>query len=126
MFTPTAAFPSFSVPDLDKAQAFYRDTLGLSAEIDKMGLRLALPGGVVVVAYAKPDHQPASFTILNFQVDDLKAAMADLTAKGMTFEQYAGMTDEDGVARGIANHQGPDIAWFKDPFGNILSVLQEA
>jgi hypothetical protein len=83
--------------------------------------------GPGILAYPKGDaHVPASYTMLNFRVDDIEKAVADLAAKGVVFEHYKGMTDEKGIARGIAHEQGPDIAWFKDPAGNIISVLQDA
>jgi len=122
-----AAFSGVSVDDMDKAKAFYEETLGLKLVDDKMGYRFALPGGSgELYVYPKDDHQPASYTHLNFVVDDIDAAVADLAAKGIKFEQYEGMTDEKGIARGISRNMGPDIAWFKDPAGNILAVLKEA
>lgn len=127
MFTPRASFNSFSVDDLAKAKAFYTETLGLKVDEEKgMGLNLHLPGGGSAFVYPKDDHQPATFTILNFVVDDVDEAMAELANRGVTFEQYEGLpTDDKGVLRGIAANQGPDIAWFEDPAGNILSVLAE-
>ena len=125
MFKDTIAFTGFSVDDLAKAKDFYTNTLGLTLEDETMGLRFQLGGGGKVFVYPKDDHKPATYTMLNFVVDDIDKAVEDLKAKGVAFEQYEGMTDEKGIARGIKNHQGPDIAWFKDPAGNILSVLQE-
>jgi catechol 2,3-dioxygenase-like lactoylglutathione lyase family enzyme len=123
----TATFSGFSVKDLDAAQAFYGDTLGLSVERDQMGLHLKLKDQEVFV-YQKDDHEPASFTIFNFVVADIDAAVADMAAKGVSFEQYdfgnGAKTDEKGIMRGLAANMGPDIAWFKDPSGNTLSVLQ--
>lgn len=89
-------------------------------------LELTLASGAVVLAYPKVDHQPASFTILNFPVDSIEQAVSELEAKGVTFVQYGGLTDTRGIARGLAAQRGPDIAWFKDPAGNILSILQQA
>ena len=89
-------------------------------------LHLRLAGDRDILVYPKPDHTPATYTILNFPVDNIDQAVDELTTKGVAFERYDNLTDERGIARGIANNQGPDIAWFKDPAGNILSVLQEA
>lgn len=125
MFKPQSAFSGFSVDDQTKAKAFYTETLGLKLADETMGLRFDLPGSGTVFCYPKDDHQPATFTILNFQVDNIDEAVEALKAKSVTFEKYEGMTDDKDIARGIANHRGPDIAWFKDPAGNILAVLQE-
>jgi len=126
MFTPTATFSSFSGPDLSALQKFYGETLGLSVEMDPgMGLHLHLPGSNEVFIYEKQDHQAAAFTVLNFVVDDIDAAVDALVTSGITFARYDGMQqDEKGIARGIASDMGPDIAWFTDPAGNILAVLQ--
>src|SRR5438046_1873655 len=116
MFKPTRAFCSFSVPDLEAAKEFYGDTLGLDvSELDK-GMGLELFGGNVFI-YPKPNHEPATFTILNFPVDDIDDAVDDLKSRGIKFEQYKGdiKTDENGIARGSVSGFGPDIAWFKDP-----------
>jgi catechol 2,3-dioxygenase-like lactoylglutathione lyase family enzyme len=128
MFTAKSAFSGFSVNDLAKAKTFYAGTLGLKVEENEMGLRLHLPGGAMVYVYPKGDHQPATFTILNFQVDDIDAAVTELAGKGVRFEHYDNglKTDSKGIARGLAQKQGPDIAWFKDPAGNFLSVLQDS
>jgi len=116
-------FPSFSVPDVDAARRFYGDTLGLEVKDAVMGnLEIVLPGGAHVTAYPKPNHQPATFTILNLIVPDVDSAVDELAAAGIDMEHYdmPGLkTDE----RGIASGRGPDIAWFKDPFGNVLSVI---
>jgi catechol 2,3-dioxygenase-like lactoylglutathione lyase family enzyme len=122
-----AAFSGFSVDDLAQARSFYGDTLGLRVDNDGVGVRVHLPGGGSVFAYPKPDHQPATFTILNFQVDDIDAAVADLSSRGVRFEQSASgpSTDEKGIMRGKAQKMGPDIAWFRDPAGNFLSVLED-
>jgi len=123
----THAFSGFSVDDVDAAKEFYGGTLGLQAEVEGMGiLTIRLPGGASVIAYPKGEgHQPATFTILNLGVDDIDAAVAELEGKGVTFERYEGLTDDSGVQRGKASGRGPDIAWFKDPAGNILSVLSD-
>lgn len=119
-------FSSFSVDDLNKAQQFYSEIAGLKTERNDMGLRLKMPGGGTVFIYQKQDHQPASFTIINFVVNDIDEAIEQLKSRGVEFEFYEGLTDEKKVHRGIALNRGPDIAWFKDPAGNILSVLQDA
>ena len=126
MFTNTRAYGGFSVADIEAARAFYGETLGLRVSDSPMGmLLLEIAGGNGTIVYPKDDHVPATFTILNFPVDDVDAAVDELVAKGVVFESYEGMTDEKGIARGLAAGRGPDIAWFKDPAGNILSVLHE-
>jgi catechol 2,3-dioxygenase-like lactoylglutathione lyase family enzyme len=124
------AFSGFAVDDLEKARAFYADTLGVNVEVlDEENHLMALhhPEGRDTLVYGKPDHSPANYTILNFAVDDIDAAVDGLAARGVQFERYDGMPqDEKGVMRGRAANRGPDIAWFTDPAGNILSVLQEA
>lgn len=121
-----SAFAGFSVDDLVKAQAFYVQTLALQAENTGMGLKLMLPGGSTVFIYSKKDHQPATYTVLNFVVADIDEAVDELGAQGVKFERYNGFSqDEKGIARGLSINRGPDIAWFKDPAGNILSVLQD-
>lgn len=125
MFKETKAFSGFSVNDLEAAKAFYGQTLGLEVEDIPAGLMLRIVGGNGTLIYPKADHTPATYTTLNFPVDNIDQAVDVLTSKGVTFERYGNLTDERGIARGIASHQGPDIAWFKDPAGNILSVLQE-
>lgn len=122
MFKDTPAFSGFSVNDQAAAQKFYGETLGLTFEDNGMGLFVRLNGSRLFI-YQKDDHVPATFTVLNFEVEDIDKAVTDLKAKGVTFEHYEGMTDDDGIARGIAAKMGPDIAWFKDPAGNILAVL---
>jgi catechol 2,3-dioxygenase-like lactoylglutathione lyase family enzyme len=124
MFKNTKAFNGFSVDDLDAAKGFYSQTLGLDVEESPPGLRLKIAGSNGIVVYAKPNHEPATYTMLNFPVDDIDHAVDQLTAKGVKFERYDN-TDAKGIARGRAANQGPDIAWFKDPAGNILSVLQQ-
>lgn len=125
MLQNSYAFSGFSVSDLGAAQKFYGDTLGLNIESQPgMGFRLKFPSGHSVFVYEKPGHVPAEFTILNFPVEDIDAAVQELNSKGIVFERYEGMhQDEKGIARGKAAGMGPDIAWFKDPAGNILSVL---
>ncbi|HUB93920.1 MAG TPA: VOC family protein [Verrucomicrobiae bacterium] len=128
MFKAQAVFSGFSVNDLQKAKQFYTQTLGLTPADETMGLELTLPSGGTVFIYEKEDHQPATFTILNFVVDDIDIAVDDLTQRGVTFEHYDNMPGEQdtkGILRGRSTNQGPDIAWFKDPAGNILSVLQD-
>ena len=126
MFKDSPAFSGFSTNDLAAARAFYQDVLGLTAdeELEAMGmLKLSFATGGSVIIYQKDDHQAATYTVLNFPVDDIDEAVKQLKAKDVVFEQYEGMTGEDGIARGKAANRGPDIAWFKDPAGNILSVL---
>lgn len=128
-----AAFSGFSVNNLEKAKEFYTNTLGLQithetmGDGEDMGLTLKLPNNSgKVFAYPKEDHVPAAFTVLNFVVENIDEAVAQLTTKGVTFEHYEGMPHDDKwIVRGLLNNMGPDIAWFKDPAGNILSVLQE-
>jgi catechol 2,3-dioxygenase-like lactoylglutathione lyase family enzyme len=125
MFNPTTAFSGFSVGDLAAAKDFYGTTLGLTVDPDGVGARLHLPGGGTVFIYPKENHQPASFTILNFAVEDIDATVDELAGRGVKFERYEGMpgVDAKGIMRGREHNTGPDIAWFLDPAGNILSVL---
>jgi predicted enzyme related to lactoylglutathione lyase len=129
MLTHAKALNGFAVPDIREAQRFYGEVLGLETEIvdEQNGLMtLHLAGGHDTLVYAKPDHQPATYTILNFNVDDIDAAVDGLAERGVEFERYETMNqDEKGIMRGRAAGRGPDIAWFTDPAGNILSVLQE-
>jgi catechol 2,3-dioxygenase-like lactoylglutathione lyase family enzyme len=121
MLANTPAFSGFAVPDIDAARDFYVNTLGLKVTEEMGLLTLQLAGDRPTIIYPKPDHTPATYTILNFQVEDIDAAVDELTSRGVTFERYEGFPqDEKGVMRG----NGPDIAWFKDPAGNILSVLR--
>jgi catechol 2,3-dioxygenase-like lactoylglutathione lyase family enzyme len=124
MFATTPAFSGFAVDDIDAARAFYGGTLGL--EVDDMHglLRLRLGSGATVLVYPKDDHVPATFTILNFPVDDIDASVDALAAAGVRLERYPHMGEPDakGVYRDIG---GPPIAWFTDPAGNVLSVLEE-
>jgi catechol 2,3-dioxygenase-like lactoylglutathione lyase family enzyme len=125
MLSDSKAFSGFAVDDLEQARAFYADTLGLKvSDIDGGPLiTLHLAGDRPTLIYAKPDHTPASYTILNFPVDDIDRAVDELTARGVRFERYEGMGQDD---KGIMREQGPPIAWFKDPAGNVLSVLQQS
>ncbi len=125
MLEGSHAFSSFSVNDLAAAKEFYGQTLGIEVSEDEMGLTLKIAGGNNIFIYPKDDHAPATFTVLNFPVDDIDAAVNGLKSKGVTLEHNE-MTNEDGIARGIAANMGPDIAWFKDPAGNFLSVLHGA
>ena len=122
MFESQNAFASFSVNDLQKAKDFYGRTLGLKVSESKEGLELH-PGNTSVFIYPKPNHKPASFTVLNFLVDDIDEAVDELKQSGVQFEQYEGEIKTD--KKGIHRDRGPSIAWFKDPAGNILSVLDE-
>ena len=125
MLKDSKAFSGFSVNDLEAARSFYGQTLGLDVADSPMGLTLKIVGGNGTFVYPKDGHVPATYTILNFPVDDVDVAVDELTSNGVVFERYEGMTDDRGIARGIAANRGPDIAWFKDPAGNILSVLKE-
>ena len=125
MFKDTKAFSGFSVDNLQKAQEFYSEILGLNVSKERDLLFLHIAGGNKIVIYPKPNHQAATFTILNFPVDDIEKAVDELSRRGVQFEHYKQKelkTDEKGIFRG----GGPLIAWFKDPAGNILSVLEES
>ncbi len=122
VFANTKAFSGFAVDDVAKARDFYEGTLGLNTTEAAGLLTLHLAGDRPTIVYPKPVHTPADYTILNFPVDDIDAAVDQLTARGVTFERYDGLDQDE---RGIARGGGPYIAWFKDPAGNILSVLQE-
>ena len=121
------AFSSFSVNDLKRAKEFYEEKLGVNVEEQEEGLKLTFDGGNNVFIYPKDDHKPATFTVLNFPVDDIDTAVEKLTKSGVSFESYGGeiKTDKKGIFRGGDNDNGPNIAWFKDPAGNILSVLED-
>lgn len=124
MFEDTKAFSGFAVDDIAQARAFYGDTLGMRVSEEHDLLTLHIAGGRDTLVYPKADHEPATYTILNFPVDDIERAVDDLSERGVVFERYAGTdleTDEKGIFRG----GGPLIAWFKDPAGNILSVIQQ-
>lgn len=125
MLNPDEAFSGFAVDDIEQAKEFYGRTLGMEVAEEHGFLRLSIGGGKSVLVYPKPDHVPATYTILNFPVDDVDEAVDQLRRAAVRFEQYdePGLkTDEKGIARG----NGPDIAWFRDPAGNILSVLARA
>ncbi len=124
MFRETKAFSGFSVDDVPRAKAFYGETLGLEVTEENGMLRLHIAGGATILVYPKPNQVPATFTILNFPVADIEATVDALTERGVTFQKY----DTDYLktdAKGIARGGGPLIAWFTDPAGNILAVLQE-
>lgn len=121
MLTTTGSFSGFSVDDLQAAASFYRDKLGLSLTESEIGLEVTLPTGRLFI-YPKDNHEPATFTVLNFQVADIDVAVDELAAAGIELERYDGMPHDDrGIVRADAG-MGPDIAWFSDPAGNILSV----
>ncbi len=123
MFKDTKAFSGFAVPDVGAAEAFYRDTLGIETSTEYGLLTLHLAGGArPTLVYPKPDHTPAGYTILNFPVEDIDAAVDALTERGVTMQRYDGMPQDE---RGIMREGGPYIAWFTDPAGNVLSVLQD-
>lgn len=127
MLKAKAAFSGFSVDDLKKAKAFYTEILGLKVKDDEWGLSLYLPhSDAHVFVYPKDNHEPATYTGFNLVVEDIDEAVDELTKKGVKFEKYEGFNqDEKGIARGKEANMGPDIAWFHDPAGNILAVLQE-
>ncbi len=120
MFEHTKAFSGFSVDDIPTAKQFYSETLGLRVSEEYGMLHLHIAGDRDTLIYPKNDHTPATFTILNFPVDDIDAAVDQLAARGIRFESFDGVDE-----RGIFRKGGPAIAWFKDPAGNILSVLQK-
>jgi catechol 2,3-dioxygenase-like lactoylglutathione lyase family enzyme len=124
MFANTKAFSGFAVDDVEKAEKFYGETLGLEVSREEMGLlTLHLAGDRPTMIYPKPDFTPATYTILNFPVDDIEKAVDELAARSVEFERYDGFDqDEKGIAR---DDRGPNIAWFKDPAGNILAVLEQ-
>lgn len=120
------AFSSLSTDDLKSAKKFYSEILGLKLENEKMGLQFILPGGGKLFIYPKDKHKPADFTVLNFVVNDIDKAVDELLSLGVTFAIYEGFhQDKKGIARDPSGKHGPAIAWFKDPAGNILSVIQE-
>lgn len=122
MLKDSHAYSGFSTNDIDAAREFYSTTLGLDVSEENGMLTVSLAGGGRVLIYPKDDHQPATYTVLNFPVEDIDAAVDALTDEGVAFERYEGLNqDERGVMRGY----GPPIAWFTDPAGNILSVLEE-
>jgi catechol 2,3-dioxygenase-like lactoylglutathione lyase family enzyme len=122
MFGSTKAFSGFSVDDIAAAKRFYGETLGLTVSEEHGMLTLHIAGGRDVLVYPKPDHTAATYTILNFPVEDIDKAVDELTRRGVRFERYDQIeSDEKGIVRG----EGPPIAWFTDPAGNVLSVLQQ-
>ena len=122
MLADSKAFSGFAVPDLAEARQFYGETLGLRVSEEHGMLQLHLAGGRDVIVYPKPDHTPASYTILNFPVDDVEATVDALTERGVRFERYQGFDQDD---KGILRGGGPLIAWFKDPAGNVLSIIAQ-
>jgi catechol 2,3-dioxygenase-like lactoylglutathione lyase family enzyme len=129
MLKNSKAFSGFSVDDIALAKKFYGQTLGLDVKQDDMGLDIRLGEGTHAFVYQKDDHTPASFTILNFPVSDIDRAVNELKNKGVEFESYdfgdGAKTDKNNIMRGKSVNMGPDIAWFKDPAGNVLSVLED-
>jgi catechol 2,3-dioxygenase-like lactoylglutathione lyase family enzyme len=126
LFANTRAFSGFAVDDIQKARNFYGETLGVKTSEQNGLLTLHLAGDRDTLVYPKPNHVPATYTILNFPVDDIRKAVADLADRGVQMERYDGVEqDEQGIARGLEHGEGPDIAWFTDPAGNVLSVLQQ-
>ena len=121
MFTDTKAFSGFAVNDIEKARAFYGDTLGLKTSEQNGILTLHIAGGRDTIAYPKPDHVPAGYTILNFPVEDIDKTVDELVRRGVHLERYDGVEQDP---KGIHRTGGPYIAWFKDPAGNVLSVIQ--
>jgi catechol 2,3-dioxygenase-like lactoylglutathione lyase family enzyme len=122
MFASTKAFSGFAVPDVETARRFYGETLGLETSEEHGILTLHLAGDRPTLVYPKPDFVPATYTILNFPVDDVEAAVDALAARGVTMERYDGFEQDE---KGIFREGGPSIAWFKDPAGNILSVIEQ-
>ena len=127
MLADSKAFQGFSVPDIAEARKFYGETLGLEVAEDPPGLlTITVGGGTNIFVYPKENHEPATFTILNFPVEDIEQAVDELTQRGVSFERYEEFEqDEKGIARPNDENPGPPIAWFKDPAGNILSVLEQ-
>lgn len=121
MLSQRPAFSGFSAGDIAVERAFYADTLGLKVTEEDGMLMLDMAGGQRVVIYPKDDHQPATFTVLNFEVEDIDAAVDDLVGRGVSLERYEGIPQDE---RGIAREFGPPIAWFTDPAGNVLSLIQ--
>ena len=121
MFKDTKVFSGFSAPDIDAERTFYADTLGIETSDDNGMLILHLAGGRDTLVYPKPNHEPATYTILNFGVDDIEATVDELLERGVDMEIYDGFEQDE---RGIARNAGPPIAWFRDPAGNILAVIE--
>jgi predicted enzyme related to lactoylglutathione lyase len=130
MLENTKAYSGIAVEDLQQAKVFYGDTLGVKTEVidEENGLmQLNHAGELPTLVYQSPGTKPGSGTVLNFPVDDIDAVVDELSSRGVSFERYDAFEhDEKGIARGLAEGRGPDIAWFKDPTGNVLSVLQES
>jgi catechol 2,3-dioxygenase-like lactoylglutathione lyase family enzyme len=127
MLEQSRTFSGISVDDLDAARRFYAEVLGFATHDAFGGFDVDLPGGAQLWIYGKPDHQPATFTVLNFVVPDIDAAVDELNSGGVQTKIYPDdqfRTDEKGIARGRSVNRGPDIAWFRDPAGNVLAVLQ--
>jgi catechol 2,3-dioxygenase-like lactoylglutathione lyase family enzyme len=122
MLADSKAFSGFAVPDVAQARQFYGETLGLRVSEENGMLHLQLAGGRDILVYPRPDHTPASYTILNFPVDDVEGTVDGLTERGVKFERYQGIDQDD---KGIFRGGGPLIAWFKDPGGNVLSIIAE-
>jgi predicted enzyme related to lactoylglutathione lyase len=122
MFGQTHAFSGFAVDDVDRAQTFYGETLGIRTSIENGILTLHLAGERPTIVYPRPNHEPAGYTILNFPVAEIEQAVDELTARGVEIERYEGFEQDE---RGIMRGGGPYIAWFKDPAGNVLAVLQQ-
>jgi catechol 2,3-dioxygenase-like lactoylglutathione lyase family enzyme len=126
MLANSKAFQGFSAPDLEAAKKFYGETLGLEVADDPAGLAITVGGGTNIFVYPKENHEPATFTILNFPVENIDQTVDELTKRGVSFERYEGFEQDDkGIARPGEDNPGPPIAWFKDPGGNILSVLEQ-
>ncbi|MCX5380500.1 VOC family protein [Streptomyces sp. NBC_00091] len=123
MFSDTKAFSGFAVDDLERAREFYGRTLGLRVTEEHGMLTLHIAGGTEILVYPKENHTPAGFTLLNFPVEDIDTAVEELTRRGVRFERYPEFEQDD---KGVFRHEGPPIAWFTDPAGNVLSVLQTA
>jgi catechol 2,3-dioxygenase-like lactoylglutathione lyase family enzyme len=121
VFATTKAFSGFSVDDLARAREFYGGVLGLDVTEENGMLDLHIAGGGEILVYPKPDHTPASYTVLNFPVDDIDLAVDELIGRGVSFERYPGMDQDD---KGVMRGEGPPIAWFTDPAGNVISVLE--
>ncbi|MFB0630967.1 VOC family protein [Streptomyces sp. AB3(2024)] len=121
MFSDTRAFSGFAVDDIQRAKEFYGETLGLRVTEEHGLLTLHIAGGAEILVYPKDDHAPAGFTVLNFPVEDIDAAVDELTGRGIRFERYPGFEQDE---KGVVRQGGPLIAWFTDPAGNVLSVLQ--